>query len=297
MKIDPLSLRLFLAVTESGTIAAAAEREHISASAVSKRISELESLLQTELIERSNKGIVLTAAGYALQNLSRGIVNELDNVTTHMKGYASGAQGLIRILANVSALTQFLPSDLKAFSEKYPAVELRLEERVSSEIVRGIADNAADIGFYADGGGQHVGVVTLPYRQDQLIVVAPLSHPVSSLKSISAAQLLEYQLIGIPTGSFVTLQLTKAAGNLGVPVKFRMHVNSFEAVCLMVEAGMGLGVVPKILAKRYIKALKIKMLTLNEPWSSRNLNICIRSYESLPVASRLLVDHICPTLK
>lgn len=294
MKIDPLSLRLFLAVTELGTIAAAAEREHISASAISKRISEMEFLLKTELIVRSNKGIDLTPAGVALQNLSRGIVNELDGVVSYMRSYASGAQGIIRILANVSALTQFLPRDMKSFTERYPAVGIKLEERVSSEILRGVAENAADIGFYADSGGETPGLVRLPYREDELAVVVPLGHPMAERRSLVVAELLEHQLIGLPTGSFITLELTRAALNLGVSVKFRMHVNSFEVACLMVESGMGLSVVPKMLARRYSKALKIKLVPLKESWCTRRLSICIRSYESLPIAARLFVDHLKP---
>ena len=290
-----MSLRLFLAVTELGTIAAAAEREHIVASAVSKRISDLEALLKTQLIDRSNRGIQLTPAGVALQNLSRGIVNDLDSVFTYMSGYASGDRGLVRIFANVSSITQFLPQDLKSFVEKYPAVELKLEERISTEVLRGVAENAADIGFYADLGTEPQGIVTLPYREDEPMVVIPRGHALSSREFLTAAELLEHHLIGLQTGSFINLQLMKAAGNLGVPVKFRMQVNSFDAVCLMVEAEMGLGVVPKLLAQSYAKALRIEPIPLKESWGTRRLKICIRSYESLSVAAKLLVDHLQPT--
>jgi DNA-binding transcriptional LysR family regulator len=72
MKLDPLSLRLFVSVVEEGTIAAAAAREHIAAAAVSKRLSELEDQLNTQLLTRSNKGIVVTAAGVALLDMARG---------------------------------------------------------------------------------------------------------------------------------------------------------------------------------------------------------------------------------
>ncbi|CAG2157894.1 HTH-type transcriptional activator CmpR [Cupriavidus yeoncheonensis] len=295
MKIDPVSLRLFLAVSELGTIAAAAEREHIAASAVSKRISDLEDALRTQLLERSNKGIVPTPAGIALQNLSRGIVNDIENIATMMQDYASGTRGLVRIYANVSSIAQFLPMDLHGFIEKYPDVQLQLEERISTAILRGVAENAADIGCFADLGAAPHGVVTLPYREDDLVVVVSRGHRLARRKKLAAPEVLEHYLIGLQTGSYINMQLLRVAGQLGVPVKFRMQVNSYDAVCLMVESDMGIGILPVSLARRYAKTIGISVVGLDAPWAHRKLNLCIRSYEGLPVAARQLVDHLCPT--
>ena len=292
MRVDPISLKLFLAVTELGTIAAAAEREHIAPSAVSKRISDLEDLLSATLLARTNKGIEATPAGVALRDLSRRIINDLDNVLVYMRDYASGTRGLVRIFANVSCIAQFLPGDLRDFVEKYPQIELQLEERISTATLRGVSENAADIGFYADLGVDTTGLVTLPYREDELMVIVPLGHPLSRRKSVAIPELLEHHLIGLETGSFINLQLLKAAGELGLRVKFRMQVNSYDAVCLMVEAGMGLGILPRLLAQRYSKVLGVKPILLREAWANRKLNICIRSYESLSVAAKLLVEHL-----
>jgi DNA-binding transcriptional LysR family regulator len=136
MRVDPVSLKLFLVVAEPGTIAAAAKKEHIAASAISKRISDLEAILATELFVRSNRGIELTVAGAALQNLARGVINDLDNVYVSMRDFSSGTRGLVRIFANVSTIAQFLPHDLQTFVEKYPLVQLQLEEQISCYAAR-----------------------------------------------------------------------------------------------------------------------------------------------------------------
>lgn len=295
MKIDPVSLRLFLVVSELGTIAAAAEREHIAASAVSKRISDLEDTLRTQLLERSNKGIVPTPAGIALQNLSRGIVNDLENIATMMQDYATGTRGLVRIYANVSSIAQFLPADLHGFIEKYPDVQLQLEERISTAILRGVAENAADIGCFADLGTSPQGVITLPYREDDLVVVVSRRHALASRKKLTTTEVLDHYLIGLQTGSYINMQLLRFASEHGIPVKFRMQVNSYDAVCLMVEADMGIGILPISLARRYAKTLAIRVIAFDAPWAHRKLNLCIRSYEGLPVAARQLVDHLCPS--
>lgn len=292
MRVDPVTLRLFNAVMELGTVAAAAQREHITASAVSKRLSDLEELLQTPLLVRSNKGVEATPAGVALQNLSRGIINDLDNVVAQMRAYASGTRGLVRIFANVSCIAQFLPADLGAFSQKYPHVELRLEERISTEILRGVAENAADLGFFADLGLPMEGLVALPYREDLLVVVVPAGDALARRGSIIASELLKHPLIGLQTGSFINLQLMKAAAEQGQSVRFRTQVNSYDAVGLMVEARLGLGIMPQSLARRYSKALAIRCIALEAPWAARRLQVCFRSYESLSVAARLLVDQL-----
>ncbi|MCA1538310.1 LysR family transcriptional regulator, partial [Bradyrhizobium sp. NBAIM03] len=82
MKLDPQSLRLFISVLEEGTIAAASQREHIAAAAVSRRLSELESLLGSQLLIRSNKGIEPTEAGTALMYMARGVLNDLSGIVS-----------------------------------------------------------------------------------------------------------------------------------------------------------------------------------------------------------------------
>ena len=151
MKLDPVSLRMFVAVMEEGTIAQAAAREHIAASAVSKRLSELEQALATELFVRSNKGTEPTAAAFALLNLARGVLNDLDDIAVQMREYASGVRGQVRVYANISAITQFLPEELKSFMGQYPQVQIHLQERISSLIAKAVADNAADIGILNAG--------------------------------------------------------------------------------------------------------------------------------------------------
>lgn len=93
MKLDPQSLRLFISVLEEGTIAAASQREHIAAAAVSRRLSELESLLGSQLLIRSNKGIEPTEAGTALMYMARGVLNDLSGIVSEMREYSHGKRG------------------------------------------------------------------------------------------------------------------------------------------------------------------------------------------------------------
>lgn len=291
-RIDPQTLHLFVAVMDTGTIAAAAEREHIVASAVSKRLSDLEDSLKTKLLKRSNRGIEPTAAGTELLSLARNVLNDLDSIYGRLNEHALGVRGMVRVFANISAITEFLPGSLRSFMARFPQVQVQLQEKISSAVLQGVASNAADVGLYAHGGGHAEDVVSLPYRRDELVVVVPLDHPLAMRAQVSIADTLAYDYVGLHTGSYINQQLQKSAQETGLPFRCRVQVTSFDALSVMVEAGMGVALMPRSIADRYRQLANIQVLTLAEPWAHRELRICVRSPDGLPVAAKLFVEHL-----
>ncbi|NMM80915.1 LysR family transcriptional regulator [Acidovorax sp. SRB_14] len=291
MKLDPLSLRLFVAVMEENTIARASAREHIAASAASRRLSELEGALRVELFTRSNRGVEPTAAAYALLNLARGVLNDMDGIASQMRDYASGTRGHVRVVANISAITQFLPSELQSFLARHPQVDVRLQEQISSAIAHSVAENAADVGILNDGSyGERVTL--LPYRSDELVLVVPAQHALARRKAVRLAEVLHHDFVGMHPGSAINHQLMRAAGEAGLPLKLRIQVTGYDALCLMVACGLGIGVMPRGSAQLYRGALAVRTVTLAEPWAHRQLALCVRSCESLSSVARLLVEHL-----
>lgn len=302
MTIDPKSLRLFVQVMQAGTIAAVAQREHIAAAAISRRIADLETTLGVALVERSNKGLLPTAAGQTLINRSHRVLNELDGIALQMHEYVSGVKGYIRIHANMSATNQFLPTELQQFLSRHPNVRIDLTEALSTEIAQSVADNAADIGILvADEStkqpagaivGKTAGVEYLPYRNDTLVIITAQDHPLSSSHRVRFAQTLDYVYVGLPQGSQLNLQLSRAALALGRAWQSRFQVASYHALCLMVEADLGIGLVPLRIAQTHAKALNIRQVQLDEPWARRQLNLCVRSIDTLSPSAKLLVQHM-----
>lgn len=291
-RIDPVTLRLFIAVLDSGTIAGAAEREHIAPSAVSKRLSDLESFLGAMLLQRSNRGIEATAAGLELLGLARSVLNDLDDIYSRLKEHACGARGLVRVCANLSVITEFMPASMHSFLTKFPHIEIQLQERISAGVLEGVASNAADVGLCVHGNSHVDSMVALPYRRDELVVIAPADHPLAALPNVAIAQTLPFDYVGMHTGSYINQQLLKAAYEFGMPFRCRIQVTSFDAVGLMVEAGMGLALVPRVIGERYSRLGGLRVLTLTEAWARRELRIFVRSLGGLPIAARLFVDHL-----
>jgi len=290
-RLDPLSLRLFVAAIETGSIAGASEREHIAATAVSKRIAELESELKTQLLTRTNKGVDATAAGQTLLGLARYTLHQLDDIYEQMRDYASGVKGQVRVHANLSAITEFLPSELKSFRAKYPDVQVQLEEKISANVTRAIAENAADIGIYTHWT-HGLELELFPYHRDRLVLVTPAEHPLAGSENLTFAATLAYEYIGLQTNSAINRALASAAEQAGYSLKLALQVTGYDALCLMVDAGLGIGVIPEAIARMHCKTLPLAATRLVEPWTDRELRICVRNFEALPVAAKLLVNHL-----
>ena len=291
MKLDPVSLRLFVAVMEDGTIAGASAREHIAPSAASRRLSELESALRVDLFKRSNKGVEPTAAAFALLNMARGVLNDMDGIAAQMRDYASGTRGHVRVVANISAISQFLPRELQSFLALHPQVDVRLQELISTAVAHAVAENAADVGIL-NAGNYGEKVTLLPYRSDELVLVVPAGHALARRKAVRLAEALDCDFVGMHPGSAINNQLTRAAAEAGLPLRLRIQVSSYDALCQMVVAGLGVGVLPRGSAALYRGSLAIRVVTLTEPWAVRQLTLCVRSDESMSSVARLLVDHL-----
>ncbi|MGC3984549.1 MAG: LysR family transcriptional regulator [Pseudorhodoferax sp.] len=290
MRLDPVSLQLFIAVVEEKGIGKAAEREHIAAAAISKRITELEATLRTQLLSRSHKGVEPTAAGLALLRLARQAVQALDEVHTQMLDFADGTRGQVRLFANISAIIQFLPDDLARFAEQYPQIQLNLEERNSAVTTRAVAENVADVGIYTrQPHGEQVQ--TLPYETDELAVVLRDDHPLAGHASLQLADLLDWDLVGLRSGSAINSQLTEAAIRTGRQPRLRMQVTGYDALCRMVSAGLGIAIAPRHLVRLFTQDLRLREIRLAEPWAHRELCICVPPH-TLSTAATLLVEHL-----
>ena len=147
------------------------------------------------------------------------------------------------------------------------------------------------MGILVAGPAQE-GLEFFPYREDQLALIAPYGHPLAPRRSVRFADTLEFDYVGLHATSNTNAQLIHAASGLQRSLRFPVRVKSYDALCLMVEAGLGLGILPRTLANSYGRGLRIKVLTLNEPWANRALAICVRSYASLPIPAQLFVDHL-----
>ncbi|MGC2040890.1 LysR family transcriptional regulator, partial [Paraburkholderia caledonica] len=180
MRIDPYSLELFVAVVEEGSIARAAARGHISSSAISRRIADLETSLGALLLTRSPSGVELTEAGAHVFSRARALNDQLQSLAGEVHSLAGQVSGTVRLYANASAIVGFLPELLTTFKAAYPLVEIALIEQISSDVLRACVDGRADVGISS--------AVVAPdsldswhFADDPLLVVVPRQHELASV--------------------------------------------------------------------------------------------------------------------
>lgn len=290
-RVDFVTLRLFVAVADERSLTRAAEREHLALAAVSKRISDLEGQLGVSLLYRQPKGVELTPAGHALLHHARNLLDGLQQMDADLSEFSQGVKGHVRIHANTSAVIEFLPEDLSAFARLHPEVKIDLEERVSNDTLRALREGLTDIGIFA-GHMPADDLQVFGYREDTLVLVTPREHPLASLKRIALRDAAGFDFIGLQQDASLHVLLHQSAQQMGTPLRLRIQVRCFEAICRMIHTGMGIGVLPEQVVRNYLPALDVAIVPLTDPWARRELKIGVRNLESLSVTARQLLEHL-----
>lgn len=289
--IDPVSLRLFIAVCEEGTIARAAEREFIAPSAVSKRIADIEAALGVPMLRRSKRGVTPTPAGQALLRHARQLMRSMERLQGEISEYAEGARGHVKVHANISSIMEFLPESLSSFMMANEHIRVDVEERFSFDVVRGVLEGQADLGIcrrtVANGELEFI-----PYRRDHLALVVNARHPLAERSSITLGETLDYEHIG--HSAFATLNsfMLNTDQELGRELRIRAHVSSFDAAYRLVQAGLAQTILPREAVARYADMFGLKVIPLTDTWARGEFVICVRDQDGLSPSARRLLNHL-----
>lgn len=292
MKFDLTTLSLFCAAYEQSSLAKAAESEHISLSALSKRISDLEHAIHGELFVRSHKGIEPTALAQDIIPSVRRILSELKQIEEITQEHRTLTSGFIGISATMAATRHYLPADLAVFALKYPGIRVELREDLSKNIALAVRSGAAQIGFLFDNT-ELEGLEYFPYRDDPLAVLVPRSHPLTNRSSIRFHELLEYELIAPMRGSMLEKLILSAFELHHREFRPKVRVAGFDSLCQMVREHLGIAIVPRqYLDARHNDDSDIGLVSLNETWATRKLWLCVKGLSGSTHAVKLFVDQV-----
>lgn len=297
-RLDLVSLSLFSLVVRTGSISRGAELAHLAVGAASKRISDLEDAVGAELFERHSRGVTLTHAGQALQRHTQRILADVDHLAAELSDHAQGIVGVVRVAANTSAVTQFLPADLARFTAAHAGIRIELDESDSREAVLAVVDGRADLGIFADRTAT-LGLQTVPYRRDRLVLVVPTTHPLARPGAGGApatplpfADVADLDFVSLPAQTSLAQRLAAESAAIGRRLRVRIHVRSFDAMCQMVAAGLGVAVLPDAAVQPHLRSMGLARIGLLDPWVERSLLIGVRDLAALPRPVRVLLDHL-----
>lgn len=288
-RLDLADLHLFRHVAEAGSITGGAARMNLALAAASTRLRGMEAAIGAALLERSRSGVVLTPAGDALLAHARLLLAQAERMHEDLSSYAGGKAGHVRLLSNTNAITEFLPDVLGRFLAAHPGTTVDLQERLSDEIVDLIAQGTAEIGIVA--GTVDTGALqTFPFREDRFVLVAPRGHSLAERSGVAFSDVLGEDLVGLDRESALQRFLAGRASREGRRLRLRVQLRSFDAVCRLVEAGVGVGIVPATTACRAARTMAIEIVPLLDAWALRDLRICVRALATLSVRGRQLVE-------
>lgn len=291
MHVDLVDLRLFVAIAEARSITHGAERSALALASASARIKGMEAALGVTLLERQRRGVRLTAAGESLLDHARIVLHQVATMQGELTAFARGLKARIHMLANTSGATEHLPKALSSFLAKYPAISVDVEERESVEIATALASGTADIGFAVDAVLPD-SLDRFPFCEDRLVLIVPPHDDIGHRRQAAFRDIAERDFVGLTEDSALQRHIATHAAKLGRRLRMRARLKSFDAICQMVEAGVGVAVIPEVAARRYSRSSRIRALRMTDPWSSRKLSICMRGPLSLPRPVQQLADHL-----
>jgi len=291
MHFDLTDLRLFVHVAESKSLTKGAERSHLSLPAASARMKELERQAGVRLLYRAPRGVAPTPAGQSLLQHARTMMSQIEHLKSDLQRFGQGVKGHIRIFANTTAVTEFMPEVLATFLAEHPQVDVDLQERQTGEIIRGVLDGTTDLGIVA-GPVDVDGLEKYHFSTDRLALAVPPGHALDRAGAVHFAETFAHDFIGLHQGSTLQRFLDGLLQGAGGRLNTRVQVSNFESVCRMVEAGVGIGVVPESAGLRHSRTMKIVLKELDEPWAVRERYILTRRGDSLPAFAQALIDTL-----
>jgi len=295
MRFDLVDLQLFLHIVDAGSITAGSRRAHLALASASERVQNMEAALGVPLLVRGRRGVQPTAAGLALQRHARLVFQQLARLRAELGEHAAGLKGQVRLLCNTAALSEYLPEVLAGFMARHPDVDIDLEERTSSDIARAVREGGADLGIVADTVDLS-GLEAFPFCTDRLVAVTQPALARSLVaqdgQMVAFARLVDFDHVCLAGDSALFRYLNQQAERAGRTLRARVRLRSFDAVCRMVESGVGIGIVSEPAARRCARTMDIAVLELADAWALRQLMLCMRSFEGLPRHAQQLVEEI-----
>lgn len=290
-QIDLITLRVIVTAADLGSISAASDRLSLAVAAASARISAMEESLAFRIFERSSRGVQLTPAGRMLVQRSREFLTDADRLSTDLRDYSQGLQGHVRVLANTSAMLEVLPGLLEKFMHSHPLIRIDLEEQSSPDIPVALLEGRADLGI-VDLSNAPPGLVFRDFFTDTLVLITPAHHRLAGRQQLALKDALDEDFITLTDGTALSNRLLAAAAEADKPIRIRMRMRGFDAVCRMVAAGLGVGVLPLEAVAPQRAWLPIQTVALTDPWATRTHRIATRSSVPPSPATRTLIEAL-----
>jgi DNA-binding transcriptional LysR family regulator len=290
-RFDLVSIRLVVDCVQHGSLSAAARETNLALAAASRRIKELEDAVGEPLFERHGRGVLPTPAGRVFARHALSLLQSLEQMGSELADLRQGIAQHVRLCASTAAINQFLPPLLARYARSHKQVRVDLDEQVSTAVVAALREGRADLGVFVEGP-ETADLDCRLFRRDELVLVLPARHRLVGRGPVAFAEALAEDWITLGDGAALLVKQHEAAHAAGLPLKLRMQVRSFDAVCHLVASGLGIAMLPKTAALPILGAMKLRWRALSDPWAQRRMLLATRMGAD-DAAVRALADFLC----
>ena len=292
--LDLTDLGLFVHVVEGGSITAGAQAANLSLAAGSERVQGMERSLATPLLIRGRRGVLPTAAGRALLQHARAVLQQAGRLRLDLEERARSRRHQIALIGTSAAIREYLPDALGDFLALHPHVNVSVAEAASEDSVRAVLAGSADIAFVTERPAIE-GLEFYPVAVNRFALAVPRGHPLvqeAGGRDVSEALADGCDVVGLLVGSALQDTWDQRVAGRGATLNHRVRVPSFDAQLRLVERGVGIALLPEATARRGARSMAIEVLPLSDDYLARRLLVCVRRLRALPADAQALVQQL-----
>jgi LysR family transcriptional regulator, regulator for metE and metH len=284
IKLETRHLRLVVAIADYGSLTRAGNQLHLTQSALSHQLSDLETQLGVRLFERLGKRMEPTLAGERLIARARIAIQQLREMEHEVKQVASGREAVVRVATECYTCYHWLPHLLKAFGERFPKIEIQIVPSATARPIRALLAGKIDVSIMMQLPRDR-RVESVPLFDDELVAVVAPTHPLASRAYLEASDFAQEHLFNYspPEESYLYQHLLTPAGV--VPRQLSI-IQLTEAMLELVKAGIGVCALARWAVEPHVRAGTLRAIPLTRSGMPRRWYSATRAMKNKP-------PHLC----
>lgn len=295
MNLTVRQLQAFVYVARLGSFTKAAQSMHLTQSALSLLVRELETALDTRLIDRTTRSVHVTAVGTEFLSSAERLLDDLKHAIANVDQLVAQQKGRVVVAAPLVLSSAYLPPLIANFRKAFPGIEFVLRDSLPDEVMPKVRSGAADIGIGTFDGAEP-GLSGILLFQESLVAVFPKGHAFEKVKKLTWKQLRDTPILTQPRASVFRELAERGYAAAGLPLEPAFEATYVGTIIGLVGAGLGVAIVPG-----YATSLASKETTvwkrLEQPIVTRDVTMVYRSGVSVSPAARAFLDFMAPSPK
>jgi DNA-binding transcriptional LysR family regulator len=282
-------IRAFLKIAETRNFTRAANDLHVSQSALTVQVQQLEESLAVQLFDRSKRGVTLTAAGKEVFGPLQRLFNDAQAIVEHTRELSSASTGFVTIAALPTVCAGVLPQLVRSFGEDFPGVHVQITDLVAESVREAVLKRQVDLGI-GTRRGRDAELRATPLYEDRVVVFVPAGHPLAGRRTIALREATAYKLIVPSRNSSVREAVEAIAHRERIVLDTRYETNFMPTALALVRAGLGIAILPESAADPETRDLL--RIPLANRFSTRQIDLLQRRDAALSPAAESFAKHL-----